>query len=110
MISGEPAMRSPRRNPAIVAQPPTISPKCRRKTANYQEMQVCDLSRPKMSHRKLLLLNYLQEGSLSARMCSGESRQRKAQQVCGLRPYHFCFVGVTGHMASIMEENTTVSA
>src|SRR5258708_12263666 len=67
--------RSTLRNPAILPQPPTKSSKCRQKTDNSQEMQVCALFCLNFRSCKLFNLN-----SLESSRNRGEARRQGARQ------------------------------
>src|SRR5258708_26913470 len=74
--------RSTLRNPAILPQPPTKSSKCRQKTDNSQEMQVCALFCLNFRSCKLFNLNSLESsrnrGKSAETGCEPEEREKRS--------------------------------
>src|SRR5690242_13670532 len=92
------------RNPTILAQLPTKSPKYRRNNANWQRKQVCALSGRSRAlfASRCVLMAY---GTARKRLGSGSIGRdsTKGRRIPVQGSYHQCFVRVTGQPASITE-------
>src|SRR6267143_618670 len=103
-------LRSLRRNPIKLAQLPTKSPKCRRKTTNCQGMQVYDLFCLKIHACIYLKLNNLWPHDGEWGFGGNNARRRTTCDPVESDRYHFCFVRVTGQTVSIIENSRNVSS
>src|SRR5690349_8974804 len=99
-LLAESAWRLLPRNPTILGQLPTKSPKCRRKTANWQGKQVCALSANQNASPEVIVKKWLTV-SLGRAVEHG-SRGRdstRSNQFPVWYAYRLCFVGVTWQWA-----------